>query len=257
MIQHIELFGMPFIADKNHDAILDAVCAWPLTPLSEDELPILCTPNVDQLVRLFRPENSELMARLKLSRFVLPDGQRIVTVSRYKRNKKLPARLAGSDLFPLLWRRVVDEKIPFFMVLSSEEVAVRLRKDNADLRHVVPPFYTVGEASEAELIESVHHELKAHPVPLVFIGLGFPKQERLALALIDRFKAEGGPMPLFLLLGASFEFHVGLKQRAPKIIQFFGLEFLHRVFKEPRRLFRRYLIEDMAFFPMAYRELRK
>ncbi|MBK8582740.1 MAG: WecB/TagA/CpsF family glycosyltransferase [Flavobacteriales bacterium] len=74
-------------------------------------------------------------------------------------------------------------------------------------------------------MDAVFDALIARPVLLVFLGLGFPKQERLALALIEKLKAVAAPMPLFLLLGASYEFHAGLKKRAPMIFQKLGLSF--------------------------------
>lgn len=63
-------------------------------------------------------------------------------------------------------------------------------------------------------------------------------------------------MPLFLLLGASYEFHAGLKKRAPMIFQKLGLEFFHRFLSEPKRMFRRYFVDDMVFFKLALKELR-
>jgi N-acetylglucosaminyldiphosphoundecaprenol N-acetyl-beta-D-mannosaminyltransferase len=255
-MERIALFGMPFIAAPDHGAVLDEICAWPTAPRSVEELPLVSTPNVDQVVKLHRPANRELFERLRHARFILPDGQPIVAVSKMTRDRRLPARLAGSDLFPPLWKRICERSAPVFMVLGSEAVATRLRQELPAMRHVVPPFYSIEDAgAESRLIEAVHTELTAHPVDLVFLGLGFPKQERLALALIDRFRSENRPLPLFLLLGASFEFHAGLKKRAPKVYQRLGLEFLHRFLSEPRRMFRRYFVDDLAFLPLAIREV--
>lgn len=255
-MDRITLFGMPFIAAPDHRAILDEICNWPLPADTHEELPLVSTPNVDQVVKLHRASNRELLERLRHSRFILPDGQPIVSVSKMTRDRKLPTRLAGSDLFPPLWKRICEKSAPVYMVLGSEAIATHLQHELPAMRYLVPPFYSIEDiGAERGLIEAIHAELVAHPVDLVFLGLGFPKQERLALALIDRFRSEGRPLPLFLLLGASFEFHVGLKKRAPQVYQRMGLEFMHRFLSEPRRMFRRYFIDDLAFLPLAIKEV--
>ncbi len=64
-------------------------------------------------------------------------------------------------------------------------------------------------------------------------------------------------MPLFLLMGASFEFYLGLKKRAPVIWQKAGLEWFYRFTQEPHRLFKRFFIDDLQFFPIVAREFLK
>lgn len=256
-MQRVELFGLPFIAAPDHGPVVQEVLAWPLPALKAGELPLLSTPNVDQVVKLQRAEHAALLERIGHARYVLPDGQPIVWVSKWKKGKALPARLAGSDLFPALWKELARQSTPVFMVLANEAIGEALRKENPAMRSVVPPFYSITDPrAEQQVVDVVMEELTARPVSLVFLGLGFPKQERLALALIERLRATALPMPLFLLLGASFEFHAGLKKRAPLIWQKLGLEFFHRFLSEPKRMFRRYFVDDLAFFRLAFKELR-
>jgi N-acetylglucosaminyldiphosphoundecaprenol N-acetyl-beta-D-mannosaminyltransferase len=256
-MERVELFGLPFIADQDLRRVIEEVLAWPLPQQAKDELPLLSTPNVDQVVKLHRKENAELLAKIRRARYVLPDGQPIIWVSRRIKEKNLPARLPGSDLFPLLWRSLAERARPVFMVLANEAIGQALKKENADMHWWVPPFYSITDpGAEGQVVDTVFKELMERPVPLVFLGLGFPKQERLALALVHRLETAGAPMPLFLLLGASFEFHAGLKKRAPRIWQRLGLEFLHRFLSEPKRMFRRYFVDDLAFFKLALKEVR-
>jgi N-acetylglucosaminyldiphosphoundecaprenol N-acetyl-beta-D-mannosaminyltransferase len=79
----------------------------------------------------------------------------------------------------------------------------------------------------------------------------------LALALLREMKAEGIDPPLMFLIGASMEFYTKVKKRAPKVYQKLGVEFLHRLFSEPRRMAKRYLVDDLVFFPMAIKEIFK
>lgn len=256
-MKRVELFGLPFIAAADQEKVVQEVLAWPLPPLAEGELPLLSTPNVDQVVKLHQPRHADLFRQVGRARYVLPDGQPIVWVSRWKKGKQLPARLAGSDLFPVLWSKLAGRGNPVFMVLANDAIGTALKKEHEAMRWMVPPFYAVEDAdAERKVVDAVCAELAERPVPLVFIGLGFPKQERLALALIERLKSNSAPLPLFLLLGASFEFHAGLKKRAPLIFRRLGLEFFHRFLSEPRRMFRRYFIDDLAFLRLAAREMR-
>ncbi|MCI1752186.1 MAG: WecB/TagA/CpsF family glycosyltransferase [Flavobacteriales bacterium] len=256
-MKRVTLFGLPFIAAKNHDGVVEEVLAWPLKKEHPQELPLLSTPNVDQVVKLHRKEHAELLGHIARARFVLPDGQPIVWVGNRKKGCELPARLAGSDLFPAVWNKLAARKSPIFMVLANDAIGEALRKENPEMHWLTPPFYSIADPkAEQQVVDAVFDALIARPVPLVFLGLGFPKQERLALALIEKLKAVAAPMPLFLLLGASYEFHAGLKKRAPMIFQKLGLEFFHRFLSEPKRMFRRYFVDDMVFFKLALKELR-
>ncbi|MBS1568717.1 MAG: WecB/TagA/CpsF family glycosyltransferase [Bacteroidetes bacterium] len=258
MMKRVELFNLPFIAAEDHGQVVQEVLRWPLEPERTGELPLLSTPNVDQVVRLHRPEHAGLLNQIGHARYVLPDGQPIVWVSKWKKHKELPARLAGSDLFPALWRQLAGSGKPVLMVLANDSIGDALKREHPDMRWIVPPFYAAGDrVAEREVVDAVLAAWVARPVPLVFLGLGFPKQERLALQLIERLRGTAAPLPLFLLLGASFEFHAGLKKRAPVIFRKLGLEFFHRFLSEPRRMFRRYFVDDLAFLGLAIKELRK
>ena len=89
----------------------------------------------------------------------------------------------------------------------------------------------------------------------MFLGISFPKQQRIALALVDELRRTGEPMPIFLLLGGSFEMYLGTTKRAPSWMQRFGLEWFFRFLMEPKRLFRRYFVTDTRFVWLLAREL--
>ncbi|MEO8068862.1 MAG: WecB/TagA/CpsF family glycosyltransferase [Flavobacteriales bacterium] len=252
-----ELFGLPFIADTNNAAVLEELRAWPLPPDHPGELPMLSTPNVDQVVKLLRPENSAIHARIVNARYVLPDGQPIVWASKWKKGHELPARITGSDLFPALWPLLVQDKRSVYMVVANEAIGRKLHEEMPTMRYIVPAFYAVGSDEERAVIDRVLQDITAQPVDFLFLGLGFPKQEKLAFGVIDACTASGHTAPMTLLLGASFEFYAGFKKRAPWILQKLGLEFFHRFLSEPRRMFRRYFIDDVAFFRLAWKEVRK
>jgi N-acetylglucosaminyldiphosphoundecaprenol N-acetyl-beta-D-mannosaminyltransferase len=214
------------------------------------------TPNVDQVVRLAQPGHAELAAALARARIVLPDGQPIVWVSRLL-GRPLAARLPGSTLFPLVWRRLVDEHRPAMVIAPSSEVADGLRLQHGELSTLVAPFFAADdEKAVASVVADCVARIQRDKPELVLIGVGFPKQEMLALGIMKALAGAEKSTLLFLLLGASFDMHLGRIARAPAWMQRNGLEWIYRLSREPRRLWRRYLITDLAFVPLVAAELR-
>jgi N-acetylglucosaminyldiphosphoundecaprenol N-acetyl-beta-D-mannosaminyltransferase len=91
-------------------------------------------------------------------------------------------------------------------------------------------------------LEKVREALLASRPDVVYVGLGFPKQERLIADLRN-----GLPYTWFVSCGISFSFVAGEITRAPAVMQRLGLEWLHRMTQEPRRLYRRYLLQGIPF----------
>ena len=85
---------------------------------------------------------------------------------------------------------------------------------------------------------------------VLVVGLGAPKQEKW----IFQYRNQMPGIRLFMALGATIDFEAGNIQRAPNIMQKLHLEWLYRLFKEPKRLWKRYLIEDLSFFNIILKE---
>jgi N-acetylglucosaminyldiphosphoundecaprenol N-acetyl-beta-D-mannosaminyltransferase len=247
------LFGLDFVDDVNVDATVKSLLA---PQASDDREPVVFTPNVDTVVRLGDLETCGITQRLRNARYILPDGQPIVWASRLLQ-RPLQARLAGSDLVPPLWRRVVAEGRPSMIVASCEDVVTELRREMPSLAAYVPPFFDTADASALDDVVRAAADLLDHAQPeFVFLGISYPKQQLLAFALIDRLRQQGRHLPVFLCIGGSFDMYVGRTPRAPVWVQRAGAEWFFRFLLEPRRLFRRYFIEDVRFLRILARELR-
>jgi N-acetylglucosaminyldiphosphoundecaprenol N-acetyl-beta-D-mannosaminyltransferase len=247
------LFGFDFIDDVSVDATVERL----LTPQPDDGAePVVFTPNVDTLVRLPELGPCGITDRLYRSRYVLPDGQPIVWTSRLL-DEPLGSRLAGSDLVPPLWRRIVAEDRPAMIVASCEEVAAALRVDMPSLAVYVPPVFDAADpVAVADVVQGAADVLDQAQPQFVFLGISYPKQQLLAFALIDRLRRRGRPLPVFLCIGGAFDMHVGRTPRAPRWVQRIGAEWFFRFLLEPRRLFHRYFVEDLRFLPLLAREVR-
>jgi N-acetylglucosaminyldiphosphoundecaprenol N-acetyl-beta-D-mannosaminyltransferase len=148
--------------------------------------------------------------------------------------------LTGSDLFPLIWQSAKQHQHKIFIIVSHEELGLQLKQDYDNIRYYTPPFFNPLKeiALFEQLCTEIADEIKDFDPHYVIVGIGFPKQEYLSLAVHARLTKS----PLFLLLGASAEFYVGAKKRAPVFLQKMGLEWLHRLLQEPRRLWKRYVL---------------
>jgi UDP-N-acetyl-D-mannosaminuronic acid transferase (WecB/TagA/CpsF family) len=132
------LFGLDFIDDVSVDATVERL----LGPQPGDERePVVFTPNVDTVVRLPELEASGVAHRLRNACYILPDGQPIVWASRLLK-QPLQSRLAGSDLVPPLWRRIVAEGRSAMVIASCGEVAGALRAEVPSTQRTRRPFPT-------------------------------------------------------------------------------------------------------------------
>jgi N-acetylglucosaminyldiphosphoundecaprenol N-acetyl-beta-D-mannosaminyltransferase len=246
------MFGLDFVDDVDVAATVDRL----LGPQSEaDGEPVVFTPNVDTVVRLGELEPGGVADRLRHSRYVLPDGQPIVWLSRLL-GRPLRGRLAGSDLVPPLWHGIVDEGRRAMVVASSSEVGDALRAELPSLAVYVPPVFDAADPDALrEVVRAAADIVDAVDPEFVFLGISYPKQQLLGFELIDHVRRERRRPPVFLMIGGALNMYVGQVPRAPRWIQRIGAEWFFRFVLEPRRLFRRYFIEDARFLHIAGREV--
>lgn len=254
-MQHIfikqHIFNLDFVAADNFDDIINDIIDQ---PIDTAHFPVVITPNVDLTVHLNK--NTSILNRFQKARFILPDGAPIIWFSKLLK-RPLKKRLAGSDLFPLVWKAIIRHKKSVFLIVPSEEVKSGLAKEYAEARFYIPPFFDATEKDVETEAQKVLPMILEQQPDYVFLGLRYPKQEMLIINLHDKLKAQNAKMPLFFNLGASYEFHTGLKSRAPIWIQNIGFEWLHRFFSEPKRTFKRYFYDDLYIFRLFVNELFK
>jgi N-acetylglucosaminyldiphosphoundecaprenol N-acetyl-beta-D-mannosaminyltransferase len=201
------------------------------------------TPNLDHLRRLVRERDFyELCARADLR---VADGMPLLWASKLQRTP-LPERVAGSNLIWSVSRAAAERGRSVYLLGGDEGAAERaaqvLARRFGKLRIAGlhrPPF---GFERDAAQMQRIVDELERAQPDLVLVALGSPKQERL----IDELRAKF-PRVWLLGIGISFSFVAGMVKRAPPWVQRLGLEWVHRLAQEPRRLFRRYLVDGLPF----------
>jgi N-acetylglucosaminyldiphosphoundecaprenol N-acetyl-beta-D-mannosaminyltransferase len=254
------LFGLDFVADASIDDVVSVLIREAQDDGSTAGVRgwrTVVTPNVDHLVRYRRDPAEEAVAREAM--LVLPDGMPIVWASRLLK-RPLASRLPGSDLFPALWPRLAELGIPAVVVAPSEEVARRLEAEHPRARCVVPPFFAADDPAQVDaVVDAAAEAVEAVGARLVFVAISVSKTHVVAARMQARWSAPAGgpgPWPVVLLVGAAPEFHLGIVERAPGWAQRWGLEWLYRLAKEPRRMARRYLVDDVLFVRLVWDEWR-
>jgi N-acetylglucosaminyldiphosphoundecaprenol N-acetyl-beta-D-mannosaminyltransferase len=212
------------------------------------------TPNLDNLFAV--SHDSELRERALAAEVRVADGMPLVWASRIK-GDPLPGRVAGSDLILELAGEIARSSKRLFLLGgepgTADRAAATLRERNPGLTIAgtyCPPHGF--EHDEVEMDRTREALISAQP-DFVYLGLPFPKASALVADLRPHL-----PRTWFLGLGISFSFVCGEVERAPRWMQSSGLEWLHRLRQEPRRLARRYLVEGgpmaMRLFWRSYRE---
>jgi N-acetylglucosaminyldiphosphoundecaprenol N-acetyl-beta-D-mannosaminyltransferase len=211
------------------------------------------TPNVDHLVQLEREENEPFREAYRDVSLSLVDGQPLIWAS-YLLGSPLPEKVSGSDLILPLVARAEQKRWRVYLIGGAPGVgalaAQKLREQfQVDIVGIEAPHVTKsGQPVEGQVVIDRIAAARPH---LVFVAFGAPKQElfiRGALPSIRPAVAVG--------VGAGFDFIAGRMRRAPRWISQTGLEWLFRLAQEPRRLARRYLVDDPQFVSILYRTLR-
>ncbi len=246
-----QLFGLDFVVESSIEELAEVLERD--GQVASPSWRIVVTPNVDHIVRY---QNSPTQRRVaEMAYMVLPDGAPIVWASRLLRSP-IDQRLAGSDLFAAWWKRMAAAQRPVIVVAGNEQLARQLTSENPRCRCIVPPMFADDDPERiASIVSEVLAEVHAEPSDAVVVGLSAAKNHLIAAGLAQSPVPSTGA-PLLLLLGASAEFYVGQQRRAPKWVQRAGMEWVYRLVGDPRRMAKRYLIEDMVFLPIVWREWR-
>lgn len=205
----------------------------------------IVTPNVDIVAAARR--SRELRTIIDASDLVVADGAPLVWASRVA-GTPLPARVAGSDLVWSLSAAAATRGLRIALLGGTPDGAARPTERAAEILEArYPGLKTVGAwcppmgfDRDASQWGSLVERIEAAAPDLVYVGLGFPKQEHVMVRL-----RSVAPKAWFLGCGASIDFIAGYRRRAPRWMQRTGTEWLFRMLSEPRRLAKRYLRDDL------------
>lgn len=207
----------------------------------------IVTPNVDHIMKVQRDPGLRLV--YEQATFALPDGMPLLWAGNFL-GTPLKERVTGSDLVPRICERAAQKGYRLFFLGGRTGAAAKakecLEKQFPSIQIVGvrrPQFGLEYDVSENEKIERM---VKETDPDILLVGYGVPKQEKW---IYQHYKRLG--VPVSIGVGGTLDVLAGMVKRAPQWMQRSGFEWLWRLMKEPRRLWRRYLIEDMQFFRLV------
>ena len=224
---------------------LDGAAAQVVALVERGTPSLAVTANTEMVMTARRA--ADLAALLAGAALVVADGVGIVWASRYL-GRPLPGRVPGIELAERLLREAVRRRWAVYLLGGrpgiAEQAAARLTARDPELVIAGCADGYFGAGAEAAVVERVRGAAPA----LLFAGLGTPRQERwLARRLADL----GAPVAMGI--GGSLDVWAGRAQRAPRVMQTLGLEWLYRLSREPRRLRRQFTIPHFMALVVAKR----
>ncbi len=240
-----EVLGIP-LAVSDYEEVLD----WMDATIAADGRAWLTAAAVNLVMSAH--EDRETLAAVLGATLAVPDGQPLVWALRALGHRRA-TRVYGPDLMALFCARAARSGVRMYLyggrtpqALSQLEARLRERYPGIAIAGgYSPPFRELTREEE----ERVAGEIDASGASVVWVGTGQPKQELWMARMRPRLSA-----PLLVGVGAAFDFHAGLVPQAPRWMQRAGLEWLYRLAREPRRLWRRYARYNPLFIAAFARQ---
>ncbi|WP_439883371.1 WecB/TagA/CpsF family glycosyltransferase [Pontibacter sp. MBLB2868] len=211
----------------------------------------VCFANAHMLVEAY--QNQEFNTLLNNADVVTPDGGPLSKLMKMIYGEEQD-RVAGMDVLPRLLQEAAARGKSVYFYGSTDQVleavVTKARKDLPELNiagSYSPPFRKLSEAEDAAIVDNIN---QANP-DLVFVALGCPKQERWMADHKDRVNA------CMLGVGQAYMTYADLEKRLPEWARNLSLEWTYRLWQEPRRLWKRYLITNSMFVYLTLRSLFK
>lgn len=242
MAPRVNILGVG-ISAINMDMALHTIEGW----IARCEPHYVCVTGVHGVMESQR--DATLRRIHNAAGLVTPDGMPLVWTSRALGLRHVQ-RVYGPDLMLAVCERSAMQGYRHFLYGGAPGVADKLASclrclfpGIAIAGTYCPPFRSLTPAEDLAVVE----QLNTVQPDIVWVGLSTPKQERWMATHVQRLRA-----PVLIGVGAAFDFLAGVKRQAPRWMQHSGLEWLFRLMLEPRRLWRRYLINNPWFLWLLF-----
>ncbi|OYY48422.1 MAG: glycosyltransferase [Methylophilaceae bacterium 17-44-8] len=252
MNKKIRLFNID-IDQLTMKETVEKISLWVLSDALQNHYVV--TPNVDHIVNLH--SNTKFKHAYTGASLVVADGRPVVLASRLL-GKPLPEVVPGSDLVPAIFDYFQYEKkqpLRVFLLGAMPGVAEKALTNIHEkwpLVNVVGIFSPdFGFEKSAEASQTICQLVSEAKADVVVFGVGAPKQELWSKQYAQQLNTK-----VILCVGATIDFLAGEKARAPMWVRKIGMEWLHRLMTEPKRLAKRYLVDAFIFPVLVFKEWR-
>ncbi|MDO4738297.1 MAG: WecB/TagA/CpsF family glycosyltransferase [Bacteroidales bacterium] len=214
---------------------------------------VLVTPNVDQIVKM--QSDKEYYNIVRQAEWVVCDSNILYLCAKIL-GTPLPEALPGSSFFPAFYQyHKGDESCKIFLLGAMDGVAQKaMERINEKMgRTMVVGAYSpsYGFEKKPEENQQIYQMINDSGANVVLVGVGCPKQEKW----IDAHKAQMPNVDIWMALGATIDFEAGNVKRAPMIWRKLYMEWFYRFLQEPKRMYKRYFIDDPKFFWYLMKQL--
>lgn len=207
---------------------------------------VLITPNLDHLVKL--QEDEEFYHCYQEAEWVVCDSKILWLCSKLL-PKSFPSPIPGSSFFTDFYKYNRNNNNCRIFLLGAKEGVAKKAMENIN-KYIGWPIVigahspSYGFENRPEEIDDIVDIVNSSGANVVLVGVGAPKQEKF----IMKYKDCMPQVKIWMALGATIDFEAGNLKRAPKWIQNCAMEWLYRMYCEPKRMFKRYICNDLIFF---------
>ncbi|WP_414623522.1 WecB/TagA/CpsF family glycosyltransferase [Calothrix sp. CCY 0018] len=216
---------------------------------------LVVTPNVDHLMKLQR--DSDFYGVYQEAEYRVCDSKILMYVSRFL-GTPIIEKISGSDLFPAFYTYYRNDRSIKIFLLGAEDGIAEIARRNINFkvgRNIIidtysPPF---GFEKDQEECEKILRLINSSNATVLAIGVGAPKQEMW----VAKHRKYLRSVKIFLAIGATIDFEAGHIKRCPKWMSEVGLEWLYRLWCEPKRLWKRYILDALPFIYLIFKQRLK
>lgn len=213
---------------------------------------VVVTPNVDHLMKL--QKDLQFQEVYNAVEYRVCDSKILMYAARFL-GTPIRDKISGSDLLPWFCDYNKDNPdVKIFMLGAAPGIAklAQQRINERIGREIIVEAHSpsFGFENKPEECDAIIEMISASSANVLVVGVGAPKQEKWIVKHRNRLPS----IKTFLAIGAAIDFEAGHKPRSPHFVTELGLEWLYRTMSEPKRLWRRYLIEDMPFFNLVFQQ---
>ena len=214
---------------------------------------VLVTPNVDQIVKM--QSDREYYDIVRRAEWCVCDSKILYLCAKLM-GQPLPEAIPGSSFFPAFYEyHQEDENCKIFLLGAMDGVAQKAmeRINRKTGRAMVVGAYSpsYGFEKKDEENERIYEMINQSGANVVLVGVGCPKQEKW----IDAHKTKMPKVDIWMALGATIDFEAGNIKRAPRIFQMLYMEWFYRFLQEPKRMYKRYFVDDPKFFWLLLKQI--
>lgn len=240
---------MRFMNSYIDNVTMDEAIDYIVESILQRKIGQVITPNVDQIVRM--ETDSYFKEICDNAELLLTDGHPLLWIANWYKTP-IKEKICGSDLVPKLCEVAAQKGFSVFFLGAAPGVAQRaadkLKEKLPDLKVAGTYSPPIGFEKDQQELDKINQMLYDSHADMLFVGMGVPKQDIFIYENMQKYQ-----IPMSFSIGGTIDFIAGEQKRAPKWMSKIGLEWFYRLCRSPKRMFKRYFVDDLKIFKLAWK----